>query len=729
VVRFGQFEVDLRAGELRKGGTKLRLTGQPFEVLTILLEAPGEVVTREELQKRLWPDSFVDVEHNLNTAINKIREALGDSAESPLFVQTLPRRGYRFIAPLDATEETPGLDEGRSPLVRAEEVASDIRNELSGRPRFRRYYILLAALAFLISSSSAWWLRGKGEPTPEIVKFLRLTDFAGLEESPALSPDGKSVAFVSDSTGSRQVWVRFLAGGPPLQITRDAGDHLEPRWSQDSTALIYYTPPTKGDAQGMLWETSALGGTAQRLMSSMSGPDVSHDGKRLTFFRLNGRQMELVVSDRNGANSRVLTQAIATFSYRQPRWSPDDAFIAYLHSRENWADDIFVVSSAGGLPRRVTHEGTLMNGLAWLPDGSQLVYSSARGSTILYLPTMHLWRIPVSGGDPQQLTFSDAGDESPDMDHLGRIVVSRKHVQFDIWKFPVESDPAQNVSRAVRITRQTGQVQTPTLDPDDRQLAYLWDTGGHGNLWVRQLASGETRQITFEKNARTIVGVPVWSPDGQFITFVTNSPSEDGRSIKYWIIRPDGSAPHIAILQGAWATWSGDSKWLYYSDWSPVRTTGGVLMKVPVSGGTPVVVRTDNARGPAVAPDGSALYYVVPLQNLNGSLDYELRVARPESAPSTLLARISGERVPDWQGLHPVISRDGKWLVMPLDDRQGTNLWVASTVNGRLRRITDFGEKRTLIARRMSWSADGKWVFAAVGESDADIVRMDGLLK
>ena len=101
LVRFGTFEVDLPAGELRKGGVKLKLTGQPFQVLTILLERPGEVVTREELQKRLWPDTFVDVDHNLNTAINKIREVLGDSAESPRFVETLPRRGYRFIAPVD----------------------------------------------------------------------------------------------------------------------------------------------------------------------------------------------------------------------------------------------------------------------------------------------------------------------------------------------------------------------------------------------------------------------------------------------------------------------------------------------------------------------------------------------------------------------------------------------------------------------------------------------------
>jgi cholera toxin transcriptional activator len=103
VARFGVFELDLSAGELRKNGVKLRLQGQPFQVLALLLERAGDVVTREELQQRLWPsDTFVDFDHSLNTAINKVREALGDSASSPRYVETLARRGYRFIAPLQS---------------------------------------------------------------------------------------------------------------------------------------------------------------------------------------------------------------------------------------------------------------------------------------------------------------------------------------------------------------------------------------------------------------------------------------------------------------------------------------------------------------------------------------------------------------------------------------------------------------------------------------------------
>src|SRR5882724_1307529 len=105
VLRFGAFELDLRAGELHKQGLKVKLQEQPFRVLNVLLHHPGEVVTREELRSQIWPaDTFVDFDNSLNTSINKLREAMGDSAESPRFIETLPRRGYRFIAPVTSVD-------------------------------------------------------------------------------------------------------------------------------------------------------------------------------------------------------------------------------------------------------------------------------------------------------------------------------------------------------------------------------------------------------------------------------------------------------------------------------------------------------------------------------------------------------------------------------------------------------------------------------------------------
>lgn len=388
---------------------------------------------------------------------------------------------------------------------------------LPGHPSALRFlpWVLAAAL-FAAATSVAWLYLSRVLSTPTIspIQFQRLTDFYGLEESTPLSPDGKSVAFVSDSSGSRQIWIRLLAGGAPLQLTRDPGDHLSPRWSPDSASLLYYTPPTGDSHQAVAWEISALGGTPRRLVESMSELDPSHDGKSLAFFRLNAGRIELVRSDRDAGHPQILVQFPPKTGCRQPRWSPDDSSIAFILANDRWADDLFTVSSSGGTPRQVTSDAVLFSGYSWLPDASGFVYSSSRNSTLLYLPTLHLWRISLDGRNLRQLTFGDEGDESPDVDSRGQLVVSRQRINFDIWKFPIDSQPADNVRRALRITQQTGQVQTPSLSPDDRQLIYLSDTGGHGNLWVRDLASGQNRQITFEKDPALITGVPLWSRDG-----------------------------------------------------------------------------------------------------------------------------------------------------------------------------------------------------------------------
>jgi Tol biopolymer transport system component len=249
-------------------------------------------------------------------------------------------------------------------------------------------------------------------------------------------------------------------------------------------------------------------------------------------------------------------------------------------------------------------------------------------------------------------------------------------------------------------------------------MAFLWDSGGHGNIWVKNLASGELRQITNERDAATIVGVPVWSPDGSSIAYWRN----DG----YWAIAPDGSNLRNLVQQASWATWSHDSRWLYYSE-EPRRSMQ--IDKVPSEGGDPVPVRRDGGMGPMLSPDAKTLYYVVPLERVNGTLDYEIRSAQPENAPSKLLARIAADRIPIWQGLHPVISHDGKWLALPLNDNYGTNLWLLSTADGSLRRVVDFGNRRTFVARRFAWSSDDRFLYAAVGEGDADIVSLTGVVS
>ena len=154
MLRFGVFEVDLSAGELRKSGVRIRLQEQPFQVLTFMLERAGEVITREEFRQKLWPaDTFVDLDHSLNTAVNKLREALGDSASSPRYIETLARRGYRFLAPVERTAQT-------APVARSEALHPELDVPFPHRSVTRSLFALIQImyLAFYLSALFHLWL-------------------------------------------------------------------------------------------------------------------------------------------------------------------------------------------------------------------------------------------------------------------------------------------------------------------------------------------------------------------------------------------------------------------------------------------------------------------------------------------------------------------------------------------------------------------------------------------
>ena len=562
-------------------------------------------------------------------------------------------------------------------------------------------------------------------PTPATaVRVARLTDFPGLEEYPAISPDGRSVAFTADQGGRRQIWVKLIAGGAPLQLTHDAREHLRPRWSPDSSSLIYLSPPSGGELTGTLWEISALGGVPRRVVDSLADGDVSHDGRRLVFVRSAGERLELVTADRDGTNAKAIVSLAAGYSYVSPRWSPDDTLIAYQRNRMSLDDEVFVVPASGGEPRGITQASNRMSGFAWLPDGSGIVMSSSRGSSLYYLPSFNLWSVSLKGGPWRQETFGEVSYLYPDVDRTGTLMVSRLQLRSDIWRYPVDLGASENVRRGVRVTRQTGQVRTPTVGPGDKEVAYVSDSGGHANIWVTKIDTGESRQITYERDPETSVGVPVWSPDGQHIVFASSRDAPKGQN-GYWVVSPDGSGLRNLRLHAGWADWSGDSRWVYYSE-DPHRSA---ISKVLISGGQPVAVRTDTAARPAISRDGSALYWLVELVAGSGLADYEIRTASPENGPARTLARIPGSRVPIWLMIQPVISPDGKWLALPLVDNGTSNIWAVSTAEGTFHQLTDFGRGATFIARRLAWSSDSRSIFAAVGEGEADVVLMAGVVS
>ena len=587
----------------------------------------------------------------------------------------------------------------------------------------RRRLISALVVSAVLAAAALGFLTARGfKPqanNSSQVELMRLTDFVGMEEFPALSPDGKSVAFTADVGGRRQVWVRLLSGGTPLQVTHDDADHQYPRWSPDSSSLIYFSPSQEPDGEGKIWQIPALGGTAQPLVSSLGGADLSHDGKHIAYFHSNQGELELAVADPDGSNSRKLTALPTQYTYSDLRWSPDDQKLGFQRGR-TFDYDVFYVPAEGGSAQAITQDGNPLAGFAWLPDGSGVIYSSSRGNTVLYLRTMNLWSVQTGGRNLRQLTFGETSYISPDLDQHGNIVATRRQIQFDIWRYPVDGTAQENVRRGVQITHQTGAVQTPSAAPGDHELVYLSDSGGHGNLWVLNLETRQSRQVTFERDPQVTIGVPVWSPDGKHIAYVKRGLS--AWNVDLWLMNPDGSDAHKVSEGGGWACWSPDSRWLYFS---PPSQNGFRIEKASPAGGPNLLVREEGQK-PAVDA-GGRLFFVLSLPALNGLSDMEILVANPESGAPQKLTRISGSRLSSWLLMQPVLSPDGKWLAALLTDGQTTDIWAQPTVGGPMRRITDFGRQATFITRRVSWSSDGHSIYAAVGKGEADIVLFSNL--
>ena len=258
------------------------------------------------------------------------------------------------------------------------------RSPAAGAAGRWRWAFAVAVVALALSAAQVWRLSRAPQAPPQESQLLRLTDLSGLEETPSLSPDGRAVAFTAAVGTTRQVFVQLLAGGPLLPLTRGDVDHQRPRWTPDSSAIIYFTPAAIGAAQGTLWEISALGGTPRRITDSVGGADVSPIDGRLAFFRLGAGTIGLVTADRDGSNLNMVSEFEPTMYHLYPRWSPDGRWIAFQRG-DSIRFDVWVVPASGGPPRQITRENSMLHGFAWLPDASGIVYSSNRGSTMPYL--------------------------------------------------------------------------------------------------------------------------------------------------------------------------------------------------------------------------------------------------------------------------------------------------------------------------------------------------------
>jgi Tol biopolymer transport system component/DNA-binding winged helix-turn-helix (wHTH) protein len=612
VIRFGVFEVDLRGEELRKSGLKLRLRGQAFQVLAMLLERPGEVVTREELQQRLWPEgTFVDFDHGLNTAINKIREVLGDSAETPHYVETLPRRGYRFIASVDGMGLT-RTAERTSPKIQdvaesaAQVVLRDEAAQARAGVRRRRVGIFLLLGVMLASAiGSITWVRHSHRGSHVLappMKTYPLTSFVGHEFDPALSPDGKQIAFVwrGEKDDNADIYVQLVGTGRPLRLTTDAADDLEPAWSPDGRYLAFVRVSKE---RAGFYLIPSLGGPERKLADAYPfafshSLDWSPDGKLLAVEDQPSEREPpslflLVVA--NGERRRLTSPPLAYSRDAQPSFSPDRKTLAFSRAIGFSSVDIYLVALTGGEPKRLTFDNTSSDP-AWAPDGLALVFSSQRAGS------QGLWRIPVSGGEPRQIA---AGHLShPSFPRQGNRLAYVEHIgDTNVWQIEDPTAKRDHNGR-VKLISSTRRDDAAEFSPDGNRIVFASTRSGNYELWMCESDGSNPRQLTFFGEGSACSAR--WSPDGGRIVFDFQR-GEQFSGI--YVMSAEGGEPR-RLPTGSSAdfvpSWSRDGQWIYFCS---TRTGDFQICKISVEGGEAIQVTKQGGYNPMESLDGKFLYH------------------------------------------------------------------------------------------------------------------------
>jgi Tol biopolymer transport system component/DNA-binding winged helix-turn-helix (wHTH) protein len=597
VVRFDVFEVDLRAGELRKQGRRVKLQEQPFRVLSLLLERSGQIVTRDELRRNLWPaDTFVDFDHGLNSAVARLREALSDSADKPRFIETVAKRGYRFVASLaDTMPPDPPTQVPTSAPAAA----------LIAQHTSARLWIAVVPVLVLVGALGLWAFYHKTPPAQSpSIEVVPLVALRGFQVTPAFSPDGNQVAFRdSDGAHNTGIYTAMVGGEKSIRLSSGSGDCC-PTWSPDGRKVAFMRYE---DKRLSIIIVPALGGTERRAYSgpaSMGGGLAwSNDGKSLAFPEADSSDPSrswLSLLSLTDYTTHPLTSPPGSYLDSQPAFSPDGSRLAFIRSAvAGVSNDIYVACASGGRATRLTFDhGPIMGLPAWTADGHEIVFSSNRGGSTA------LWRVPADGGVPRPVAGPIGEGVWPSIPLRGeQLVYAQVVAKFNIWRLDLK-DAKHPRHPASAVISEKGDKMRPDFSPDGKKIAFESNRLGYWDIWTCAIDDSTCDQVT---SLHGTAGRPRWSPDGRYIAFEFHP---NGQSQIYLVEVPGGVPRLLPTIPGAdnlSPSWSRDGRWLYFA--SKHGQEPFQIWKLPIAGGSPVQLTKNGGISPVESPDGRFLYY------------------------------------------------------------------------------------------------------------------------
>jgi eukaryotic-like serine/threonine-protein kinase len=561
-VRFGKFELDPRTGELRTNGYQISLQEKPFRILIALLERPGELVTREELTKRLWPaDTFVEFDLSLNKAVNRLREVLEDSAEQPRFIETLPRRGYRFIAPLDRKLSQRGDQDGWPQVATSVPLPTSERTQL----RFSRsVLLLLAAAGLILLFTGAFFIhRERDLAPPGVIRFpVFPPEKLSFRTKFALSPDGRRLAFVAGGPVAFNaedektlLWIRPIdaLSAQPLSGTEGAFD---PFWAPDGEQIGFF-------ANGELKKIRASGGPPETVCRAPDGKGGTWNSQGIILFSPTPESPIFKVPAGGGDPVQITNLAGGEAGHLWPYFLPDGRHFLYLAgvgSAQHENRGIYVASLDSEKRTRIlsadsravysvpgylvfSRNGTLM--AEPFDDGTLLITGEpfVMAQDVAFFEPFGAASFSVSGngvlaylpeaGRSRLVWFDRTGREVGTVGNSGVYV----HVELsrDEKNLVAESVQARTNTGAIwqiDLSRHTETRVTPGLSweyyPiwsfDGKRILYssnreLAKAGSPGDLYLRDSAGAGTEEVLLKSDAWK--WPDDWSPDGRFVLFET----------------------------------------------------------------------------------------------------------------------------------------------------------------------------------------------------------------